>query len=71
MSKLSEWLGEMVGKQVEVETDDNMLTGRLDEITEDPTLSLKMSSVTDADDEPLGTTVVSWCAGYRMSLTDD
>lgn len=71
MSRLFDWMRQMVGEEVELETDDNQLVGRLDEVTEDPVLSVRMSSVTDCDEEELGETVVSWAPGYRISRTDD
>ena len=71
MSSLTEWLKEMVGKEVEVEMDDNEFQGTLCDVTDEPMLSVKLSNVTDADDDSLGITVISWRSGYRISLIDE
>lgn len=62
------WFQAMVGELVCIETEDNEFSGRLSDLTDDPFLTLRLVDVIDADGEELGTTILSWRQGYRISV---
>ena len=63
-----DWLQEMVGQEVLVETEDDEFVGTLSACAAEPSVCLRLDEVVNRQDREFGTTLIPWASVYRVSI---